>query len=51
MKKITKVASYVLGATMLAGISAYAAMPKEAREDLKNLAGDLLKKNNSGNNM
>ena len=47
MKKITKVAAYMVGATMIAGASAYMAMPKEAREDLKSLASNLLKRKQS----
>lgn len=37
----------MVGATMIAGASAYMAMPKEAREDLKSLASNLLKRKNS----
>ena len=34
----------MVGATMIAGASAYMAMPREAREDLKSLASNLLKR-------
>ena len=47
MKKITKVAAYMLGATMIAGASAYMAIPKEAREDFKSMCGNLLKRKSS----
>ena len=37
----------MIGATMIAGASAYMVMPKEAREDLKSLASNLLKRKSS----
>lgn len=37
----------MIGATMIAGASAYMAMPKETREDLKSLASNLLKRKSS----
>ena len=37
----------MVGVTMIAGVSAYMAMPKEAREDLKSLASNLLKRKSS----
>jgi cytochrome bd-type quinol oxidase subunit 1 len=47
LKKITKVACYMVGATMIAGASAYMAMSKDARDDLKSLASNLLKRKSS----
>lgn len=47
MKKITKAAAYIVGASMIAGASFYMAMPKDAREDLKSLASNLLKRKSS----
>lgn len=43
MKKTKKALAYVVGATVIAGVGAYMAMPKETRENLKNMLGNLSK--------
>lgn len=44
LKKFKKVMAYVVGSMVIAGTSAYLAMPKEARQNLKDMVGNLTKK-------
>lgn len=45
MNKVKKAAAYVIGATVMAGVGAYMAMPKDAKQNLKGMIGSLMKKN------
>lgn len=44
MNKFKKAMAYVVGATVIACSSAYFAMPKEARQNLKDMICNLSKK-------
>ena len=50
MKKLKKAAAYIVGATVIAGASAYFAMPKEARQNLKDMIMNLTKAKGSCQN-
>lgn len=44
MKHMKKALTYAVGAAVIAGASAYFAMPKEARENLKDMMMNLTKR-------
>lgn len=44
MKQMKKILTYAVGATVIAGASAYMAMPKEAKQNLKDMIMNLTKR-------
>ncbi len=50
MNKVKKAFTYAVGATVMAGVGAYLAMPKEVRSNIKGMLGNMMKSNNSNNN-
>lgn len=50
MNKIKKALTYMVGAMVVGGVSAYMAMPKEARQNLKDMIGNLAKGKKDTNN-
>ena len=47
MNKAKKVLTYALGATMIAGATAYLAMPASTKQKIKNMFSDMTKKMSS----
>ena len=47
MNKVKKALTYTVGATVIAAASAYLAMPKEARKNLKDMVMNLTKSKKS----
>ena len=49
MKGFKKAAAYVVGSMVIAGAGAYFAMPKEAKQNLKEMIGNMANKKNNKN--
>ena len=47
MNKVGKVITYAVGATVIAGASAYLAMPKDTRDMINTKLTDMFKKKNT----
>ncbi len=47
MNKMKKALTYVVGATVMAGVGAYMAMPKQAKESIKSMIGSKLGRTSS----